>query len=472
MSTGAGAGAGRRELAVFAALGALAVVAALLVPTYPNYDTYAHLAWGRELLHGHVPRVDVYAAPTQHPLWILISAGAVAVFGGAADRALVLGCVLALVALSWAVWRLGRACFGAWTGAVAVLFVGSSFGFLLYAARGYLDVPFLALVLWAGALEAERPRERPRLVMALLLVAGLLRPEAWLLALGLWLWVGPHRLDLLALALVAPVLWALSDLWLLGDPTASLTQTSALAEALGRERGIANVPRALVTNLADVARPPVFLAALLGVGLAWWQRGRLRSLHVPLALFGAGFLTFVGTGALGLSILPRYLTVPAVAVCLLGAWAVAGFTRLVAGRARTLWARGTAAAVVVGLAFFAVQLGSWGALARELRFIRTTHQQVVALAAAPAVERCRVVTLPTYRMIPDLRFELEAGAGRVRARSQIGADARGTAVFVVRPEKAVERFGRAAGVSDRFDVLPAGPSAPVGSWFRVVPRGC
>lgn len=464
---------------MFLALGALALLAALLVPTYPNYDTYAHLAWGRELLDGHLPRVDVYAAPTQHPLWIAVCAAAVGIFGGAADRALVVGCALALVALSWAVWRVGRACFGPWAGGVAVLFVGSSFGFLLYAARAYLDVPFLALVLWAGAVEAEAPRRRGRLVVGLLLVAGLLRPEAWVLGLAAWAWHGPlrpgpraWRPGLLVAALVAPVLWAVSSQVLLGSPTASITSTSALADALGRERGLVHVPGALVANLADVARPPVFLAALLGAGLAWWQRERLRSLHVPLALFGAGVLTFVGTGALGLSILPRYLTVPAVAVCLLGAYAVAGWTRLPAGRARTLWSRGTAAAVLVGAVFFVVQLGSWGRLASELRFIRTTHEQVVALARSPQVRACAPITLPTYRMIPDLRFELEAGPGAIRARSQVGADARGAAVFVVRPRKAVQRFGQAAGVSDRFDELPAGPAAPVGTWFRVQRRGC
>ena len=42
----------RTEVLVVAALAAVALVAALLVPTYPNYDTYFHLVWGRDLLHG------------------------------------------------------------------------------------------------------------------------------------------------------------------------------------------------------------------------------------------------------------------------------------------------------------------------------------------------------------------------------------------------------------------------------------
>ena len=59
--------------------------------------------------------------------------------------------------------------------------------------------------------------------------------------------------------------------------------------------------------------------------LAWRLLG-WRRLRVPLALFAAGVITFVGTGALGLSILPRYLTVPAVALCLFAGYALLGFT--------------------------------------------------------------------------------------------------------------------------------------------------
>ena len=43
------------------------VAAALLVwalaPTYPNYDSYYHLVWGRELLDGLTPTFEAYAAP-------------------------------------------------------------------------------------------------------------------------------------------------------------------------------------------------------------------------------------------------------------------------------------------------------------------------------------------------------------------------------------------------------------------------
>ena len=106
------------------------------------------------------------------------------VFGESADRALVLVCLLSHAALVFGTYRLGAAVFGRWSGALGALFVAASASFLLYAARGYVDAPFLALVVWAGVLEAEGRGRRP---LALLVAAGLLRPEAWVLGGLLWL---------------------------------------------------------------------------------------------------------------------------------------------------------------------------------------------------------------------------------------------------------------------------------------------
>ena len=227
----------RREGALVAGLALAAVLIWALVPTYPNYDAYYSLVWGREILHGVSPSFEVYAAPTQHPAYVALGLVLAAVFGGDADRALVLVAALSLVALVWAVLRAGRAVFGTWPGIVAALLTGSSFALLLYAARAYVDVPFLALVLWAAALEAERPR-RGTAPMALLFAAGLLRPEAWILAGAYWAWcVWPSRgrrlhPGLLALAAGAPILWAITDAAVTGDPLHSLHATSTLADTM------------------------------------------------------------------------------------------------------------------------------------------------------------------------------------------------------------------------------------------------
>src|SRR5919107_3114524 len=139
--------------------------------------------WGRQLLDGLEPSFEAYAAPTQHPLYVALGAVLGLVFGESADRVLVLVCFLAHAALVFGTYRLGAEVFGRWSGLVAALFVAASASFLLYAARGYVDAPFLALVVWAGVLAAS-----DRSPWALLVLAGLLRPEAWVLTGLAWLW--------------------------------------------------------------------------------------------------------------------------------------------------------------------------------------------------------------------------------------------------------------------------------------------
>jgi hypothetical protein len=444
----------RAEALVVAGLGALALAAALVTRTYPNYDAYYHLVWGRELVHGIKPGFQAYSAPTEHPLYLAICAVLGVVFGSHADRALVILCALSLVALAWGVFRLGKACFSTGAGIAAALFTGSSFALLLFAARAYVDVPFLALVFLAAWLEAERPR-RGRSVMAILLVAGLLRPEAWVLSGLYWLWCGPlaparergARVDLLALAAVAPVLWAGVDAWDTGDPLYSLHATSDLADELGRSRGVGAIPGSFVSFLASTVRPPVAALSVAGALLAW-RLHEGRSLHVPIALFASGAITFLATGVAGLSVLPRYLTVPAVAMTVPAGYAITGFARLPEGSLRMWWRRGLVAAVALGAVFVAVKAPVVGKLRGELRFIRATHDGLVAILRAPVVERgrrCGPVTFPNYRLVPDTRWILDASGRQVGARS---AKRRryGVAMFFV-DHKTLVRFGYSAGAT-------------------------
>ena len=68
---------------------AAGVVAALVVyvvfQTYPNYDTYYTLVWGRELADGRLPDYDVFRTADPHPLSTL-AAWAMAPFGTASDH--------------------------------------------------------------------------------------------------------------------------------------------------------------------------------------------------------------------------------------------------------------------------------------------------------------------------------------------------------------------------------------------------
>jgi hypothetical protein len=147
-------------------------------------------------------------------------------------------------------------------------------------------------------------------------------------------------------------------------------------------------------------------------------------------------------------VLPRYLTVPVVAVCLLAAYGVLGFTTLEHGPLRRAWSRAAVGAALVGLVFVAVKAPVVNTLRGELRFIKGTHDDLVAILHAPAVQRdlrCGPLTYPNYRLVPDTRWLLDLPASRVGARSA-QRHTRGVAMFVL-GTKELQRYGFAAGAS-------------------------
>src|SRR3954447_10902575 len=172
---------------VFALLCLGFLVGFFVFPTYPVYDSYYSLLWGRDLLHGQLPVFDGFRYPTEHPLSIV--AGAVlSLFGQAGDRLWVLMILATFLALVAGVYRLGRLAATPLVGAIAAALLLTRFDYPFLAARGYIDIPYMALVVWAATLEAKQPR-RGVPVLLLLAFAGMLRPEAWFLAAMYFVWV-------------------------------------------------------------------------------------------------------------------------------------------------------------------------------------------------------------------------------------------------------------------------------------------
>src|SRR5580693_7113554 len=222
----------------FAAMCVGALIGYFAFPTYPTYDSFYALLWGRDLLHLHLPDFSVYRAPTEHPLAIAFGM-LCSIFGQGGARLMVLGSIVVAVA---GMYRLGRLCFGPVVGLVAALLLLSRFFIENLAAQGYLDISYVALIVWAIALEVERPR-RGTLVFLTLAAAGLLRPDAWVLSGAYWLWCSwradnSTRLRYLALAAIAPVVWAGLDAIVTGNPLYSLTATAGLASELERTQGL------------------------------------------------------------------------------------------------------------------------------------------------------------------------------------------------------------------------------------------
>jgi hypothetical protein len=169
----------------FAAMCVGAVVGYFAFPTYPTYDSFYALLWGRDLLHLHLPDFRVYRGPTEHPLAIAFGM-LCSVFGQGGARLMVFGSIASFVVAVAGVYRLGRLCFGPVVGLLAALLLLSRFFVENLAAQGYLDISYLALIVWAIVLEVERSRRGVPVFLALA-AAGLLRPDAWVLSGVYWL---------------------------------------------------------------------------------------------------------------------------------------------------------------------------------------------------------------------------------------------------------------------------------------------
>src|SRR4051794_15101629 len=99
-------GNGRKVRSVALALLCLAVATGFVVyPTYPVYDSYYALLWGREILDGLLPRFEGFRFPTEHPLAVAVGA-LLGLLGDDADRVWVALVLAAFVCLVWGLFRL------------------------------------------------------------------------------------------------------------------------------------------------------------------------------------------------------------------------------------------------------------------------------------------------------------------------------------------------------------------------------
>ena len=413
--------------ALFGLLIALVVIGELIFPTYTSYDATYSLLWGREIIHGQLPDFMAYRAPTEHPLGLLFGAF-FALFGLAGDRMLVIATLISFLVLVAGLYQLGRRSFTPLVGIVVGLIICTRFDFPFLAARGYVDIPYLALVIWAAALEASKAR-RGTVVLALLALAGLLRPEAWVLSGLYWLWLFPTlswraRFSTAALVASAPLIWAGVDFVVTGDPLFSQSHTSGLAEELGRQQGIAQVPSAMVTFISLLVKVPLAIAGLFGIVLACiLVPTRVR---VPLALFIVGLGTFLLVGLGGFSVINRYLLVPSMALMLFAAFAVAGFIVLESGRVRSLWIGASGVGVVAVLIWSLLRV-DLGGLISEVRFRGDSEQALTSLLNQPNVRReaaCGSVLTSNHRLVPSVRWIMNLPASRVVARSDVAAAAK------------------------------------------------
>jgi hypothetical protein len=429
----------------FTVLGALA--AWLMVGRgLVNYDTLYDIVWGRQIAHGQSPDMTVPLAPTPHPLATLAgvigspltSAADGFVHGVSATDATIVVAFLALGALAWVVYELGAAWFNPWAGALAALIVITRQPILDYGARAYVDIPYMVLVLGALLVETRR-RQAGIPVLVLLGLAGLLRPEAWLLS-GAYVvylaYVGPRERTRLALlvgaAAAAPLLWFAADWIFTGDPLHSLTGTRDTAQRLARITGLGAVPGTVPRRLGEILREPVLFGGVVGLVCGWlWLRDRVRLGIAAGVLMLAAFCVLA---AAGLPILGRYLMLPAAIGAILcggGAfgWLSVGPEQPQAARHRTIWMWLGVLVLLVQLPFLPASAHRISAERHSLTVQDDIQNDLKAFVRQGQFQPpCTTVTVPNHRPVPLLALWLDQRPSAVHSAIDGGVPAFGTYV--------------------------------------------
>ena len=410
--------------------GVSAVLLALFPVGFPNYDTIYALVWGRELAHGMSPDYGSALPPTPHPLTDLVGLVATPLGDGAITVTMITA-YASLGLIGFFVYRLGAIWFDRWIGAAAAAIVLTRAPYLSNGLRAYIDMPYIALCLAALLVEAKRPRAGWP-VLALLVPAGLLRPEAWLFAGVYWLYlaidVRPLRwrrerstreLALLAaLAAAGPALWAVFDWITAGSPTYSWTGTKETVETLERQTGPIDLVLYGPRRLGEVLQWPGMVGAAGGVilGLAFLRRrSGLGVIAAALAL-----LAFAILACGGLAILPRYTMLAAAVLAVFAALGLLGWRLLEHGDPwRRRW---QLFAGLVALMFVVWLPNQWDLDSRvdaDLTSQARIEGDLSDLVDAGAFEPlCGKVAVPNHRAVPRLAFGLDVRPTEIVSASE------------------------------------------------------
>ncbi len=456
--------------------GVSAVLLTLFPVGFPNYDTIYALVWGRELAHGISPDVGSALPPTPHPLTELIGLVTTPLGDGAITVTMVIA-YASLGLIGFFVYRLGAIWFDRWIGAVAAVIVLTRAPYLSNGLRAYIDLPYIAFCLAALLVEAKRPRAGWP-VLALLIPAGLLRPEAWLFSVAYLIYISldPDKLkqeegserterapleradtqsaglirpalvrargalsvppaSLIFLAFAAPILWALFDLITAGDPLYSWTGTKETVETLERQTGPVDLVLYGPRRLGEVLQWPGMVGAAGGValGLAFLRRrSTLGAAAAALAL-----LAFAILACGGLAILPRYTMLAAAILAIFVALGLLGWRLLDAGDPwRRRW---QLFAGLVALMFVLWAPNQWDLDSRvdtDLSNQARIEGDLTELVDAGAFEPlCGKVAVPNHRAVPRLAFGLDVRPTEIVSASEEAVPERG--YFVAPADKFV-----------------------------------
>jgi hypothetical protein len=438
----------------FWVLGGAAALWLLFGHGFVQYDTFYPLVWGHELAHGQTPDYSAALAPTPHPLATLAGLLLSPLGDGAATVVLALAFV-SIAAIGYLTYRLGQIWFNRWVGLAAAAIILTREPLLSDGVRAYVDIPYVALVLLALVVESRRPRAGWP-VLALLGVAGLLRPEAWLLSGAYVLYLALERDPaasgfrlrrrrdtsagdlgwMVAIAAVAPVLWGLSDLLITGNPAHSFSGTRDTVETLRRDTGPVKAVLLGPRRLGEILREPGLLGAAGGLVLALALLRRRVLLGAAVVVVSG--LAFFLVASAGLAVITRYLLLTATLLTIFCGVAIFGWLLLPQGHP---WEnRWIGFAIVVALAFVAFTPSQrdrlsnlHSSIATQQRILDDLHDLADSGAFAG---RCGPVAVPNHRPVPFLALWLDQRPSRI-VDAQLERPIRG--YFVQPASRFVER---------------------------------
>jgi hypothetical protein len=428
----------RKWLTPAAWVAAVTAVLLIVFPVgFPNYDTIYALVWGRELAHGISPDYGAALPPTPHPLTDLIGL-VTSPFGEAPITVIMVLAYVSLGLIAYFVYRLGTVWFDKWVGVLAAVIVLTRAPFLSNGLRAYVDLPYIALCLGALYIEARKPRAGWP-VLALLVPAGLLRPEAWGFAIAYWLWLAfvIERADVPSdrslhtrevagwriawrgersntelawlglLALGGLILWVLFDAITTGNPLYSLTGTQETVESLKRQTGPVDLVLYGPRRLGEVMQWPGMVGGFGGLVLGICllrRRSALGFVAIVLALLAFAFLA-----AAGLAIIARYTMLAGAILSIFFALALLGWRFLDRGDPwRLRWQ------VFAGIVLLMVLVwlpNQWN-LDRQVHTDLTNQGQIENDLSDLVDEgafspECGPIAVPNHRAVPRLAYGLD-----------------------------------------------------------------
>jgi hypothetical protein len=441
--------------------GVSAVLLVVFPVGFPNYDTIYALVWGRELAHGVSPDYGAALPPTPHPLADLLGLVTTPLGNGAIDVTMVIA-YLSLGLVGYLVYRLGTLWFDRPIGAIAALIVLTRAPYLSNGLRAYVDLPYIALCLGALVIESRKPRAGWP-VLALLALAGLLRPEAWLFSFAYLAYLalvperppdGPeaetrkpldradtqiaglirpaigrargflvshHGAALVGLALAAPLIWALFDWITTGSPTYSFTGTQETVETLKRQTGPVDLVLYGPRRLGEVLQWPGMVGALGGIVLGFAFLRRRSTLGLVAAALALGAFALLGSA--GLAIIARYTMLGGAILAIFVALALLGWRLLEPGHP---WRRRWQVFAGLVAAMFVLWLpNQWdldSTVKSDLSDQGTIERHLSDLVDAGAFTKplCGPIAVPNHRAIPRLAFGLEVKPTAIISASEEG----------------------------------------------------